>query len=175
MASRKEEGYKDAMNRLEAAGLGDGSVHWLQLDLSDPRLASKSAREFLKREDRLDILSKLPTPSRIMWRKTEATIEKSITQPSRPPNSFPFPPILKTCRGFGPYYKTKDGIQEAMATKYVPLGYGAILPICAHPSFSYLSHFIFAEILLPLMINTSKEEGSDVRILNVSCGMFRSI
>jgi NAD(P)-dependent dehydrogenase (short-subunit alcohol dehydrogenase family) len=58
MACRREEAYKDAVRRLEEAGLGDGTVHWLKLDLSDPRLAIKAAEELLKREDRLDILSK---------------------------------------------------------------------------------------------------------------------
>lgn len=32
---------------------------------------------------------------------------------------------------------------------------------------SYLSHFVFTETLLPILVKTSKEEGSDVRILNV--------
>jgi NAD(P)-dependent dehydrogenase (short-subunit alcohol dehydrogenase family) len=57
MACRREEGYQDAVRWLEEAGIGDGTLHWLQLDLSDPRLANKAAEEFLKKEDRLDILS----------------------------------------------------------------------------------------------------------------------
>ncbi|KAF5362156.1 hypothetical protein D9756_002152 [Leucocoprinus leucothites] len=114
MACRREEAYKEASKRLEEAGLGDGSVHWLHLDLSDPRLASKAAKEFLQKEDRLDIL------------------------------------INNAARGSqGTFSKTKDGIQEAMVT-------------------NYLSHFVLAETLLPLMIQTSKQEGSDVRILEVT-------
>lgn len=36
---------------------------------------------------------------------------------------------------------------------------------------SYLSHFVFTETLLPLLVKTSKEEGSDVRILNVRASL----
>lgn len=57
MACRREEAYEAAVTRLEDEGIGDGSVHWLHLNLSDPRLAKKAAQEFLEREDRLDILS----------------------------------------------------------------------------------------------------------------------
>lgn len=59
MATRSEEKYKGALARLESENLGDGSVHWLKLDLSDPRLAKSAAQEFLGKEDRLDILSTL--------------------------------------------------------------------------------------------------------------------
>jgi hypothetical protein len=46
------------MASLEAEGLGPGygQVLWHKLDLSDPRDAKKSAEEFLKREQRLDVL-----------------------------------------------------------------------------------------------------------------------
>lgn len=44
------------MEKLEKEGLGDGTVHWLKLDLSDPRSAKNAAEEFMKIEDRLDIL-----------------------------------------------------------------------------------------------------------------------
>ncbi|KXN91094.1 hypothetical protein AN958_02869, partial [Leucoagaricus sp. SymC.cos] len=125
MACRREEAFKNAVKRLEEAGLGDGSVHWLKLDLSDPRFASQAAKELLNKEDRLDILS--------------------MSGPS-------------------PFSMTKDGIQEAMATKY---GLPDTSLISTKPQCSYLSHFVFTETLLPLLIRTSKEEGSDVRILNV--------
>lgn len=36
-----------------------GSVHWLPLNLSDPRLVKKAAIEFLGKEERLDILGEL--------------------------------------------------------------------------------------------------------------------
>jgi hypothetical protein len=53
-----------------------------------------------------------------------------------------------------------------MNTKFVP-DTMAIYHITDENN-SYLSHFLFTEMLLPLMIETSKQEGSDVRIINVS-------
>lgn len=50
------------MERLKKEGLGDGSLHWLKLDLSDPRGAKSSAEEFMKKEDRLDILGTFECP-----------------------------------------------------------------------------------------------------------------
>lgn len=120
MACRREEAYKDAVRQLENAGLGDGTVRWLHLDLSDPRHASSAAEELLKKEDRLDVL------------------------------------INNAARGAGPWTITKDGIRESMNT-------------------NYFSHFLFTEMLLPLMIKTSEEEGSDVRIVNLTSGIHASI
>lgn len=57
LAARDESKATGAIASLEAEGLGNGQVLWLKLDLSDPREAKKSAEEFLKREQRLDILS----------------------------------------------------------------------------------------------------------------------
>ena len=34
---------------------------WLELDLSDPRHAKKAAKEFMRKEDRLDVLSTAPS------------------------------------------------------------------------------------------------------------------
>ncbi|KAJ7303689.1 NAD-P-binding protein [Mycena albidolilacea] len=56
MGARNGVRAAEAIERLKAENLGDGSVHWLEVDLSDPRLASQAAKEFLKREERLDIL-----------------------------------------------------------------------------------------------------------------------
>jgi len=47
------------MEILKKEGLGDGSLHWLKLDLSDPRGVKSSAEEFVRKEDRLDILGAL--------------------------------------------------------------------------------------------------------------------
>ncbi len=54
------------MKQLEVEGLGPGhgEVIWLNLDLSDPRDAKKSAEEFLEREARLDILGGLQRSGR---------------------------------------------------------------------------------------------------------------
>ena len=38
--------------------------------------------------------------------------------------------------------------------------------------FSYLSPFVFTKILLPLMVETARQPGTDVRIINVSGGDY---
>ncbi|KAF9442867.1 NAD(P)-binding protein [Macrolepiota fuliginosa MF-IS2] len=118
LATRNEQGTKEAIERLEKEGIGEGSLHWLKLDLEDPRSAKNSAEEFLKKEDRLDIL---------------ATV--GLTE--------------VPARAFGPFNMTKDGLRDSMAI-------------------NYLGHLVFTENLLPLLIQTSKQEGSDVRIIGVS-------
>lgn len=59
MAARSEQRAKAAIEKLkgevEGGGKG-GEVIWLELDLSDPRKAKKSAEEFMNREGRLDVL-----------------------------------------------------------------------------------------------------------------------
>lgn len=104
----------NAKQQLEKECLADGSVEWLKLDLSDPRIAKESAEEFLKRESRLDILV------------NNAAIG-----------------------AVGPYKLDKDGFRDVMVTNHI-------------------SHFVFTDTLLPLMKATSKAEGSDVRIVNLS-------
>ncbi|KAJ7499834.1 NAD-P-binding protein [Mycena latifolia] len=56
MAARNEEKATEAIRKLESEGINDGSVHWHKLDLTDPRAANRSAKEFLEKEQRLDIL-----------------------------------------------------------------------------------------------------------------------
>ncbi|KAJ7167065.1 NAD-P-binding protein [Mycena filopes] len=56
MATRDATKAKAAMEKMEAEGLGEGSVHFLELDLSDPRAVSQVAKKFLNTEERLDIL-----------------------------------------------------------------------------------------------------------------------
>lgn len=56
MAARNESKALAAIEQLNAEDMADGSVHWLKLDLSDPRLAKQAAEEFLHKEKRLDIL-----------------------------------------------------------------------------------------------------------------------
>ncbi|KZS87506.1 NAD(P)-binding protein [Sistotremastrum niveocremeum HHB9708] len=58
LAARNESKTIGAIKELELAGLGpgNGSLHYIKLDLSDPQSIKKSAEEFLKREDRLDVL-----------------------------------------------------------------------------------------------------------------------
>jgi NADP-dependent 3-hydroxy acid dehydrogenase YdfG len=56
MAARDEGRATAAIEQLKSENINDGSVHWLKLDLTDPRFAQQSAREFLGKEQRLDIL-----------------------------------------------------------------------------------------------------------------------
>jgi NAD(P)-dependent dehydrogenase (short-subunit alcohol dehydrogenase family) len=56
IAARDEGRTTEAMKQLQAENINDGSVHWLKLDLSDPRAARRAANEFLEKEQRLDIL-----------------------------------------------------------------------------------------------------------------------
>ncbi|KAI0771711.1 NAD-P-binding protein [Trametes elegans] len=58
MGARNEQRAKAAIERLHTEGLGpgNGEVVWLPLDLSDPRRVKQAAEEFLKTEDRLDVL-----------------------------------------------------------------------------------------------------------------------
>ena len=61
MGARSETKAQAAMERLKASGAGEGEVHHLSLDLSDVKAAEASARSFLEKEDRLDILSTYAT------------------------------------------------------------------------------------------------------------------
>ncbi|KAF5368335.1 hypothetical protein D9758_002229 [Tetrapyrgos nigripes] len=54
MAARNEGKATEAIKQLQAEGISD--VHWLNLDLSDPRRAQSAGKEFLEKEKRLDIL-----------------------------------------------------------------------------------------------------------------------
>jgi len=56
MATRDATKAKAAIKKMEAEGLGEGSVHFLELDLADPRQVSQAAKQFAESEERLDIL-----------------------------------------------------------------------------------------------------------------------
>ena len=45
----------------EGLGPGNGEVVWLELDLSDSCNAKKAVKEFMAKEDRLDVLSTVPS------------------------------------------------------------------------------------------------------------------
>ncbi|KAL4063800.1 hypothetical protein J3A83DRAFT_4454256 [Scleroderma citrinum] len=62
MAARNKARAEAAIADLQKEGLGpgNGEVVWLELDLSDPRNAKNAAREFMNKEDRLDVLSRRP-------------------------------------------------------------------------------------------------------------------
>ncbi|KAH7926568.1 NAD(P)-binding protein [Leucogyrophana mollusca] len=58
MAARNESKAKEAIAQLKVDGLGpgNGEVIWIKLDLQDPRNAKKMAEEFMKIENRLDVI-----------------------------------------------------------------------------------------------------------------------
>lgn len=61
IAARDERRANEAMAALHEEGLGLGGdseseVIWLRLSLSDPRDAWRAAEEFMRIEDRLDII-----------------------------------------------------------------------------------------------------------------------
>ncbi|KIK62756.1 hypothetical protein GYMLUDRAFT_197864 [Collybiopsis luxurians FD-317 M1] len=60
MGSRNEEKALTAIEQLQEnlrqKNKTGGSVHWLRLDLLDPRLAERAAEEIIRKEKRLDIL-----------------------------------------------------------------------------------------------------------------------
>ncbi|KAJ7716438.1 hypothetical protein B0H16DRAFT_1701352 [Mycena metata] len=56
MATRDATKAKPAIKKMEAEGLGEGYVHFLDLDLADPRQVSQAAKQFAESEERLDIL-----------------------------------------------------------------------------------------------------------------------
>jgi len=62
IAARSGDKARDAIREIEAelqkdaTGENVGSVHWLPLNLSDPRLAKEAGTQFLREEERLDIL-----------------------------------------------------------------------------------------------------------------------
>ncbi|KAI0031852.1 NAD(P)-binding protein [Vararia minispora EC-137] len=65
MAARSHEKTAAAIRRLKDEGLHDGLAEkmiWLPFDLTDPRQAKASAEQFLKLEQRLDILAPLMFP-----------------------------------------------------------------------------------------------------------------
>lgn len=85
MGSRNEVKAQTAIDRLRASGTGSGEVHHLSLDLSDVKAAEASARSFLEKEDRLDILS---TQKSCLLRNLRPTVSdvsiiQSITQHSK--------------------------------------------------------------------------------------------
>lgn len=61
LGARNEAKAKDAIERLKAAGLGEGEVIHLQVDVGDVTVAKAGAEDFMKKESRLDVLSKSNT------------------------------------------------------------------------------------------------------------------
>ncbi|KAJ7342583.1 NAD-P-binding protein [Mycena albidolilacea] len=119
MAARSEERALEAIKQLQSENINDGNVHWLKLELSDPREAKRAAQEFLEKETRLDIL-------------------------------------VNNAAKSGPFKLDEDGLLDIMVLNHI-------------------SHFAFTDTLLPLMKETAKESGSDVRIVNVSSMAYNRV
>ncbi|KAJ7157597.1 NAD(P)-binding protein [Mycena crocata] len=81
--------FSKAILKLEAENLGDGSVQFIQLDLSDPRAVSRVAKEFLEKENRLDIL--INNAANLPW----------------------------ALRAYGPYKLNADGLMDGMVVNYI--------------------------------------------------------
>lgn len=62
LTARNEASAADAIERLKAEGLGpgNGEILWLKLELSDLPGTKAAAEEFLRSENRLDILGLFP-------------------------------------------------------------------------------------------------------------------
>lgn len=63
MAARSGQRAKDAIARLDFSSEGGkkASVKWLKLNLSDPKMTQQAAEEFLRKEERLDVLGEYPS------------------------------------------------------------------------------------------------------------------
>ena len=59
MGTRNKAKAEATISQLheDELGPGSGQIIWLKLELSDPRNAKNMAKEFMKREERLDVLS----------------------------------------------------------------------------------------------------------------------
>lgn len=79
MAARNKTRAEEAIAKLKQEGLGpgNGEVIWLELDLIDPRNAKTTAQEFMRKEKRLDILSK---SSYIVWAMYIANVKLAPIQ-----------------------------------------------------------------------------------------------
>ncbi|KAI9059036.1 NAD-P-binding protein [Trametes sanguinea] len=115
MAARNEKKAHAAIARLREEGLGpgNGEVVWLDLDLADPRTAKQAAIDFMKKQQRLDIL------------------------------------VNNAALLLVPYQKSHDGIQDVVMVNYV-------------------GTYVFTRSLLPILRRTSREPGSDVRVIAVN-------
>ena len=78
IAGRSKTRAREAISRMKHEGLepGNGEVVWLELDLIDPRNATKAAKEFMSKEKRLDVLSK-PSASLVVWMIDEKVVSFS--------------------------------------------------------------------------------------------------
>ncbi|KAG6907738.1 hypothetical protein DXG01_007538 [Tephrocybe rancida] len=68
----------------------------------------------------------------------------------------------------GPFEKTKDGLSRHMTVKCVLLSCYDLMLLKGATFSSHFGPYILTRTLLPLLVKTSKEPGSDVRIVTLS-------
>ncbi|KAI0091332.1 NAD-P-binding protein [Irpex rosettiformis] len=78
LGARSDDKAKAAIERLTAEGIGSGEVHYLNLDLSDPKLAKAAAEDFLAKETRLDVLVNNAAQTLIPYKKTLYDIQDVV-------------------------------------------------------------------------------------------------
>ncbi|KAF9002623.1 NAD-P-binding protein [Hymenopellis radicata] len=116
IAGRDEGRALKAIDEIKHGETVKGEIVWMKLDLCDPHQVKYAARDFLRRETRLDILVNNAAVN---------NFEESAYAPGL------------------------DGMSAMVII-------------------NYLSPFVFTQNLLPLLISTSEEPNSDVRIVNLS-------
>ncbi|KAJ7735625.1 NAD-P-binding protein [Mycena maculata] len=114
MGARDQGRAEAAIKQLESEDINDGSVHWLKLDLTDPRAARAAAKELLEKEKRLDIL-----------------VNNAAMGPT------------------GALKFDKNGLLDIMVI-------------------NHFSPFVLTDTLLPLLKETARKSGTDVRIVNLA-------
>ncbi|RDX54677.1 NAD-P-binding protein [Lentinus brumalis] len=137
LTARNEERAKAAIERLKADSLepGNGTVEWLELNLSDPRKAKESAELFLKKEARLDVLvNNAGVMSDTSQKNSDGVIEPMavnflstfvftrtllplLTQTAKEPDSdvrvvFLSTQTLSLLKGKGPRFRNLDDLNE---------------------------------------------------------------
>ncbi|PCH39170.1 NAD(P)-binding protein [Wolfiporia cocos MD-104 SS10] len=80
MAARSQERAVAAIDRLRSSGLGpgNGDIHWLPLDYSDPRLAKQAAEVLMEKEARLDIVVNCAALLLIPYKKSHDGIQDIV-------------------------------------------------------------------------------------------------
>lgn len=112
LGCRSESRAKDAIARMCKAspGLGlEDRIIWLPLDLSVMRLAKRAGEELLSKETRLDILSESLS---LQFRVVRSDFDTHASSGTSSVNNAAW--------ATRDYELTEDGIEKAVAVKYVP-------------------------------------------------------
>ncbi|KAL4079943.1 hypothetical protein V8B97DRAFT_2002394 [Scleroderma yunnanense] len=150
MAARNKAKAEAAITQLNAEGFGpgNGEVVWIELDLSDPRNAKKTAQAFKTKEDRLDVLSVPSSRLDILAAKADHSLcspqcccVREMLEQTLPTHGL--------LRMFEPYEIFPDGVQKIMVVNLI-------------------SPFVLTRELLPVLKKTASQSNSDVRVVMVS-------